>query len=218
MAADPKGPKLDIPDELAEALEAADQAVARADAEGPGAGEWEADLADADASGASELAEAKQQAEQLRGELAALQDRLLRMAAEHENQRRRWSRDQQDALLFANDNLIKDLLPTVDNLERALEHARQSNGEESDKKNLLEGVELTFRSLMGVLERAGVEVVGASGVEFDPRFHEAMRQIPSAEHPPNTVLDVYQKGFVLRGRLIRPALVAVSGPTPPAGS
>jgi molecular chaperone GrpE len=70
---------------------------------------------------------------------------------------------------------------------------------------------------MGVLERAGVEVVAARNVEFDPRFHEAMRQIPMPDVPPNTVVDVYQRGYLLKGRLLRPALVAIAGATPPPG-
>ena len=71
-------------------------------------------------------------------------------------------------------------------------------------------MELTFRSLMQTLEKAGVEVVAPEGDAFDPKHHEAMRQVPSAEHPPGTVIEVYQKGYLLRNRLLRPALVAVS--------
>jgi molecular chaperone GrpE len=189
MAAEPKRPKLDIPADLAEELDAAAGETPKAQGEASEPGEGV---------GGSSAVE-----ESLRAELAALQDRLLRMAAEHENQRRRWLREQQDSLNYANENLIKDLLPTVDNLERALEHARQAQGDEGEKKkNLLDGIELTFRSLMGVLERAGVEIVKDRGVEFDPRFHEAMRQVPTAEFAPNTVVDVYQRGYLLKGRLL----------------
>ena len=156
----------------------------------------------------------RERVEAMRGELSAAQDRVLRLAAEHENQRKRSLREQQDLLNFANENLIKDLLPVVDNLERALEHARQAKGEDLEKKNLLEGVELTLRSLLGSLERTGVEPVGERGVPFDPRFHEAMRQVPTAEHPTGTVVDVYQRGYTLKGRLLRPALVAIAGPPP----
>jgi molecular chaperone GrpE len=105
---------------------------------------------------------------------------------------------------------MKELLATIDNLERALGHARQE--EDVDKENLLEGVELTFRSLMRTLEQSGVTVVEAEGQEFDPKVHEAIRQVPSDEHPPGTVVEVYQKGYVMKNRLLRPALVAVVGP------
>ena len=196
---DPKGPNIEIPEELAEALGAEGDAESEAGA--PEIIEVEPVEEAAPASGGAGSEEA-----------AALQDRLLRMAADHENQKRRWLREQQDMLNFANENLIKELLPIVDNLERALEHARQSQADEKEKKNLLEGIELTYRSFMGVLERVGVEVVETDGAEFDPRHHEAMRQVASAEHAPGAIIDVYQRGYKLKGRLLRPALVAIAGP------
>jgi molecular chaperone GrpE len=207
MAPEHKGPNIEIPDELAEELAASGEPAGQGPSEGQPAGEGGEPGAGAAASLAAEK-------EQLAAEKAVLQDRLLRMAADHENQKRRWLREQQDLLNYAVENLIKDLLPTVDNLERALEHSRQSQPEEK-KAKLHEGIELTHRSLMGVLERAGVEPVPAEGTEFNPRFHEAMRQIPSSEQAPNTVVEVYQRGYSLKGRLLRPSLVAIAAAPSP---
>jgi len=209
---DPKGPKLDIPPELEEEL--ADGPDQDDDSEAPRVYVASELASDAEADDARAAAPASSEAErQLRAELEELKDRHLRAAAEFQNQRRRLLKEQQDAITYANESLIKDLLATVDNLERALSHARQGEGEAGvDPQNLLEGVQLTLRSLMGVLERTGVEIVDASDTKFDPRHHEAMRQIPSPDLEPGSVVEVYQKGYLLKGRLLRPALVAVAAP------
>lgn len=192
---EPKGPKIELPDELAEALE--DQAAeeqTQPELEGASAGEPEA---------AAAPAELEQELEQLR-------DKYLRLAAEFENFKRRSLRERHDLLDHANENLIKELLVTVDNLERALGHAQQSE-EGAEAKALLEGVDLTYRLLLQTLERFGVRSVKAEGEEFDPQVHEAVRQVPTAECEPGNVVDVMQKGYLLKDRLLRPALVAVSG-------
>jgi molecular chaperone GrpE len=215
-----KGPKIDLPEELAAELdekpaegaqesgdpEAVEEepAAAAAEAAEDGAPEAEAE----GAAGPSEDEEAPEATPE--EQLAALNDRYLRLAADFENFKRRMLKERQELLNYGSESLIKELLPTVDNLERALGYAGAEEEEAIDKDNLAEGVELTFRSLMQTLEKAGVEVVAPEGDEFDPRHHEAMRQIPSAEHPPGTVIEVYQKGYLLRQRLLRPALVAVS--------
>jgi molecular chaperone GrpE len=192
---EPKGPKVDIPDELVEELEETD--TERTPATPAGTAEEAAD------NGAAERA--------LRAELERLNDKYLRLAAEFENTRRRYLKEHQDLLNYANENLIKQLLDTVDNLERALGHA--SDAEEGvDKENLREGVALTHRSLMSALERQGVEVIDARGEVFDPRRHEALQSMPSADQAPGTVLEVFKKGYLLKGRLLRPAQVIVAGP------
>ena len=180
------GPKVDIPAELAAELEETEQP----DPSGGGA-----DAGDA---------------QELQNELAEIKDKYLRLAAEFDNFKRRTLKERQDLLNYGNENLIKELLPTVDNLERALGHARQ--GEEVNADNLSEGVELTYRSLLQALEKAGVEQVDPTGATFDPKLHEALRQVPSPEEEPGTVLETFQKGYLLRDRLLRPALVAVAGP------
>ena len=143
-------------------------------------------------------------------EVAALQDRLLRLQADFENFRKRTLKDRQEALRYGHENVVKDLLPTVDNLERAIEHARGSDG--GDLEGLLQGVELVLRELIGVLGRHGVEEIAAEGKVFDPAVHEAMAQQPSESASPNTVINVFQKGYRLRDRMLRAARVVVAAP------
>lgn len=133
-------------------------------------------------------------------------DRYLRQAAELENFRKRANREKDEAIRFANEALIKDLLPVVDNLERAVAHS--SGG--GNGKPLLEGVELVLRGLVDVLAKHGVTPISALGQPFDPGKHEAMAQIESETSKPNTVAQEHNKGYLLRDRLLRPALVSVA--------
>ena len=135
-------------------------------------------------------------------------DRLVRLQADFENFRRRTLKDREEAHNFGHQNLVKELLPTVDNLERAIEHAQQSG--DADSEGLLQGVELVRRELLGVLAKYGVIEIEAEGKPFDPAVHEAMTQVPDASVPENTVVRVFQKGYALRNRLLRPAQVVVS--------
>jgi len=179
---EPKGPKVDLPEELMAELEGNRDSA-------PDAG------AAPDPAPSAELAE--------------LKDRHLRLAAEFDNFRRRSLRERQDLHNYANENLVKDLLPTVDNLERAVDHGRKEE-QRADSENLLQGVELTYRSLLQILSRHGVVEIEALGKPFDPQVHEAVRRVPSSEHAPGTVVEVYQKGYLLKDRLLRPAMVAVA--------
>jgi molecular chaperone GrpE len=129
---------------------------------------------------------------------------MLRERAELENQRKRLQRDVEQARRFANEKILGDLLPVIDNLERGLAL------ESSDYAGLRSGVELTMRELSRVASTHGLKVVEPTGEPFDPERHQAMSMVPSAEHQPNTVVAVMQKGYVLNDRLLRPALVAVS--------
>ncbi len=137
-----------------------------------------------------------------------LQERLLRLQADFENFRRRTLKEREEAYNFGHQNLVKELLPTVDNLDRAIEHAQQSEG--VDLEGLLQGVELVRRELLGVLAKYGVSEIEAQGKPFDPAVHEAMAQAPDASVPENTVVRIFQKGYALRDRLLRPAQVVVS--------
>jgi molecular chaperone GrpE len=152
----------------------------------------------------------------LRQELAEAKDRTLRLAADFDNFRKRALKDREEAHHFGHQNLVKDLLPTVDNLERALEHARNA-GDERPATGLLEGVELVLRELHGLLAKHGVTPIEALGQPFDPALHEAMAQVPDATRPPNTVVEVFQRGYQLRGRLLRAARVVVSRPPEASG-
>src|SRR5215471_18310333 len=139
-------------------------------------------------------------------EAKANYDLFMRERAELENFKRRLQREKSESLRFANEPLIRDLLPVLDNLERAVGHA-QGGG---NGQPLVEGVALVVRSLLDALEKYGVTRVTAKGEPFDPTRHEAMAQAESAEVAPNTVLDEYRPAYLLHGRLLRPALVTVA--------
>jgi molecular chaperone GrpE len=149
--------------------------------------------------------------EALRGELEALQERMVRLQADFDNFRRRALKEREEAHQYGHENLVKDLLATVDNLDRAIEHARRSDG--GDFESMLQGVELVQRQLLGVLVNHGVSEIEAREAAFDPNVHEAMAQQEDDSVPANTVIEVFQKGYRLRDRLLRPARVVVSKPT-----
>lgn len=144
--------------------------------------------------------------EQMAEQLAELQDRALRQAAEVENYKKRTEREKAEFFKRANEGLVKDLLPVLDNLERALAHAREN----ADLASLLEGMELVRSELLMTLERHGLETVEAMGQPFDPELHEAMMQQENPELDENTVISEMQKGYLFQGRLLRPAMVVVS--------
>jgi molecular chaperone GrpE len=133
-------------------------------------------------------------------------ERYLRQVAEVDNFKKRINRGKEDAIRYANENLIKDILPVMDNLERAIAHA-QGGG---NGKPLVEGVEMVLRGLLDVFGKHGVVQVPAVGEVFDPGKHEAMAQVESSQYEPNTVVDEHHRGYLLRDRLLRPALVTVA--------
>ena len=205
---EPSGGSLSPSDELEAALAEASEAIEerQADKAAPVAG-GSADSVLLEAL-STELQALKSAYESGQEELAATKDQQLRLQAEFENFRRRGLKEKQETQLYGHQNLVKELLPTVDNLDRAIEHAEQNSSEELQQ--LLQGVELVRRELLGVLERFGVAEVESDGVPFDPAVHEAMAQAPSADVPPNTVVSVMEKGYLLRDRMLRPARVVVS--------
>ena len=139
-------------------------------------------------------------------ELHALNDKYLRLAAEFDNYKRRVQRDQSDTIRFANERLFKDLLPTLDNLERAL----QSGHEQALIEGLLEGVELTYKHFLDTLQKMGMKQVASVGELFDPAKHQAVGQVESLTVPENVIVDEYQKGYFLHDRILRPAMVTVA--------
>jgi len=148
-------------------------------------------------------------------ELKQAQDKLLRLQADFENFRRRSTKERLEVSQYGHQNLVKDLLGTVDNLDRAIDHARESGV--GDLESLLQGVELVQRELMTVLGKHGVVRVESVGKLFDPAVHEAMAQAPDGSVAPNTVVDELQTGYLLRDRLLRPSRVVVArAPDPPA--
>lgn len=148
---------------------------------------------------------------QLEAELAQSQtgvrDAQLRAQAEIENIRRRAEMDVEKAHKFALEKFANELLPVIDSLERALEVA---NKEDPQLASMIEGIELTLKGLLGAVRKFGVEVVGETGVPFNPEVHQAMSMMESEEFGPNHVMLVMQRGYTLNGRLLRPAMVAVS--------
>lgn len=132
-------------------------------------------------------------------------ERFLRQTADLDNFRKRASRDKEEAIRFANEALVRELLPVVDNLERAISHAKGSGKGES----LVEGVEMILRGLFDALGKHGLVQISALGQPFDPQLHEAMAQIENAEQAPNTVSEEHQRGYLFKDRLLRPSLVTV---------
>jgi molecular chaperone GrpE len=156
---------------------------------------------------AARLEGAEQQLEQYR-------DQALRAQAEAENTRRRASRDVENAHKYALEKFTADLLPVLDSLEKAVEVASGSTGAES----IGEGVQLSLKLFLSVLEKHGVQQIDPLGEPFDPQLHEAMTMVPSAHAEPNSVLEVMQRGYVLNGRLVRAAKVVVARAPDPAAS
>ena len=141
-----------------------------------------------------------------------LQERLLRLHAEFENYRKRMAREKAEFLKFANEGLILQFLPVLDNLERAITSARAEVG----STPLIEGIEMTARLFRSTLEKVGVKPVEAVGRPFDPGFHQAVAQVESSQDEANLVVEEIQKGYVLEGRVLRPAMVKVSRGAPAA--
>jgi molecular chaperone GrpE len=146
----------------------------------------------------------------LERESAQDRDRLLRLSAEFENYKKRVARQMDDFKKYANETLLKDLLNIVDNLERAITPSPGVSIKESVAECVREGVELTLNEIVKILTRYHVTVIDALGKPFDPAYHEAVMQEPSDDHPENTVINVFQKGYMIHDRLLRPSMVVVS--------
>jgi molecular chaperone GrpE len=142
-------------------------------------------------------------------EAKANEEKFLRQAAELENYKKRVAREKEDAIKFANEALVRDLLPVLDNLERAVDHARSGgNG-----KPLLDGIEMVLQTWLEALGKHGVTRITAKGDVFDPEKHEAYAQVETDEFPANTIVDEVHGGYFLRDRLLRPSLVSVAKPS-----
>jgi molecular chaperone GrpE len=148
----------------------------------------------------------------LKEEAASLKDRLLRLAAEMENLRKRTEREKAEATLYAASNFARDLLSVSDNLGRALLAISQDERDRAGEieKNLIAGVEVTERELINIFQRHGIRKIEAIGQKFDPNFHQAMFEVPTSEKPPGTVMQELQSGYAVGERCLRPALVGVS--------
>ena len=145
---------------------------------------------------------------ELQDQLRQAEERVLRTAADAENFKKRLQREKEEQTRYANETFMRELLPVIDNLERALQHSATAPNQEG----LLEGVNMTLKVFIDALARFGCTVLEAVGKTFDPNFHEAVSQEESSKVEPNTVLKELQKGYMLKERLLRPAMVIVSKP------
>lgn len=148
-------------------------------------------------------------------ELKSLNDKYLRLAAEFDNYKRLAQRDQREQIRFGNEHLLKELLPVVDNLERAIKAAQSSTSSDG----LVKGVDLTLKQLQSVLGKFGVQSIPTTGQPFDPSGHQAVASVPSTQVPDKHVVEEFQRGYRLHDRILRPAMVTVSsGAAAGAGS
>ena len=148
-------------------------------------------------------------AEEARAELARIRDQLLRTAADYDNFRKRTRRDIEDAQKRGREELLRELLPVFDNLERAVVHAEQA----SDAKAVADGVGMVLKQFTDTLGKVGIKRVPTVGSAFDPMQHEAIQQLETDEHPPGTIVAEVQPGYSLGDRLIRAAMVVVARPS-----
>jgi molecular chaperone GrpE len=171
------------------------------------------------AANADPAADATAELETLVAENADMRDRLLRTMAEMENLRRRTEREKNDTARYAISNFARDVLTVGDNLRRTIEHVpAEAASQDPALKSFLDGVAITERELLNVLERHGVTRIDPKGQRFDPNCHQAMYEVQDPSVPEGTVVDVMQSGYVIGDRCLRPALVAVAkgGPKAPA--
>jgi len=156
-----------------------------------------------------EIEELKKKVEKQEKEIREHHDRLLRVAADFDNYKKRMAREKEEWVKFANEDLIKSILPFVDNLERAINHSEKTG----DTQGLVEGIKLTLQQLLQALNKFGVSPIESLGKPFDPAKHEAMLVVETDQHEPNRIVEEFQKGYLLNDRLLRPATVSVSKPS-----
>lgn len=173
--------------------------------EDSGSGESASDTASS--SPDSELSDVQNALAAKAEECKAANDKYLRLAAEFDNYKRVAQREQRDQIKFGNEQLLKELLPAMDNMERAIKAARENN---ADGSALIQGVDLTLKQLSGILAKFGVQEIEAAEQMFDPASHQAVSHVPSDTVPRDHVIEEYQKGYRLHDRILRAAMVSVS--------
>ena len=146
-------------------------------------------------------------------EAKAWQEKYVRLAAEMENYKRVSQRDQRDSIRFGNESILRDLLPVIDNLERAIKASKEATGTDA----LIQGVELTLKQLLESLGRFGVKQLQCTGQPFDPTQHQAVAQVESPGHEVGHIVEEYQKGYLLHERVLRAAMVSVAAAPSPSG-
>uniref|UniRef100_C5D4U2 Protein GrpE n=1 Tax=Geobacillus sp. (strain WCH70) TaxID=471223 RepID=C5D4U2_GEOSW len=153
-----------------------------------------------------ELAAANAKIAELEAKIKEMENRYLRLYADFENFRRRTKMEMEAAEKYRAQSLVSDLLPALDNFERAL----KIEADNEQAKSILQGMEMVYRSVLDALKKEGVEAIEAVGKPFDPNLHQAVMQVEDSNYEPNTVVEEFQKGYKLKDRVIRPAMVKVS--------
>ena len=156
---------------------------------------------------AMQASELEQQIEELTDQLAQAKDQVLRTHAESQNIKRRAEQDVEKAHKFALDKFVGELIPVMDSLEKGMESAEQAEG---NHEGILEGMRLIQKQFLDAMNKFKVEQVNPVGEPFDPNFHQAISMVPNPDMESNTVMDVFQKGYTLHGRVVRPAMVVVT--------
>lgn len=210
MASDPKAPKGNFSVDISEdAIEEALRAVERLESERPEDGEHLVEITASDLDLAADAVAPAVEAPDLaalEAENLALRSAVERLTADLDALRRRAQREKEEAERYGVEKLLLELIPVLDNLERAQKHAQLG------EQGLAEGVEMTHRMFVDALRRFGIESFSAVGQAFDPALHEAVELRPTSEHPPNTVVEEMVRGYRLHDRLVRPAMVCVAAP------
>ncbi len=200
--------KTDIEEQETEATDL-DSAESEPIDDGAEAAEAEASSADAEPEVSPEaeaLANLKAEYEAYKAEAEEQRDQMLRTMAEFDNSRKRAEREKEESLKYALESFVKELIPTVDSIERAI----QSTAESEDFGALAEGVEMIYKGILSTLEKRGVIPIDAVNEPFDPMQHEAVMHVESEDVPENHVIEEWQKGYLLHNRVIRPSMVSVS--------
>lgn len=159
-----------------------------------------------------EVSEEKSPEISIAEELQEQKDKYLRLYAEFENYRKRILKDKEELLRYGNESLLYELLPVIDNLEMALKHAKRDSSAQDNSliAGLIQGIEITLREFMKVIEKFGVSAIPAAGKPFDPSVHHAMSQIEREDVDANIVVEEFRKGYMLKDKVLRPSLVSVS--------
>ncbi|MEK5441773.1 MULTISPECIES: nucleotide exchange factor GrpE [unclassified Fredinandcohnia] len=154
----------------------------------------------------AELSKANEKIAELEAKLEEAESRILRQIADFENFKRRARLDQETAATYRSQSLVTDLIPALDNFERAL----QIEATNDQAKSIMQGVEMVYRSIIDALKKEGVEAIEAVGTQFDPNVHQAVMQVSEPDTESNVVLEEFQKGYKLKDRVLRPSMVKVN--------
>lgn len=148
--------------------------------------------------------------DEMQKELKESREDYLRLYAEFDNYKKRMAKDKEELSKFANESIVLDLIPSIDNMEIALKHARDNEDPDAPKDGLVQGVDMTLRELLRTLERYGLSLIEAEGKPFDPEFHHAVSQVETEEMDAGMVVDVLRRGYVFNGKVVRATMVSVS--------